>query len=219
MKKILILIFLSIILCEGCKYNSGNPAMKEFNQIYSNSRSMFDSTLVSIFPLHVNTFSASCIGYAHLSYEYYKYSGLILELPYSDSLARELISSKHVAIYSSQDTNLLIVGRLGEASLIRYKKFEKNYSWERSEGYIPVPNFYELNYADGVHRADRDPLNNRLPLGYSLYIVDASPGIFIREDWLTEGLGLPPEWKNGYSRGYAISSDTTKNIVYWLAIW
>ena len=40
----------------------------------------------------------------------------MLELPYSDSLANELKNGKHVAVYSSQDSNLLIVGRLGEST-------------------------------------------------------------------------------------------------------
>lgn len=219
MKNIIGVILLLLIIFGGCKYDSMERAKAEFNKDYLKSRSMFDSSLVSIFPSYVHSLYSRIIGYALDSYEYYRFNGMILEVSYSDSLARALANSKFKIAYSSQDSNLLIVGRLGESTLERYREFEKNYPWSNSKGYIPVPNFYEHNYPIGTHPGITDPLNNRLPEGYTIYVVDASPGIYIKKEWLTEGLGLPPEWKNGYSRGYAISSDTTKNIIYWLAIW
>lgn len=218
MKRIasIILLLITFICCE---YDPVERARMEFNKDYLRSRSLFDTTLVSIFPTYVYASPAKIHGYAHASYEYYRFNGLILEVPYSDSLANLLISTQYVASYTSMDSNLLIVGRFGESTPEYYRKFEANFSWSTTKGYIPVPNFYRHNYDIGVHIADQDPLNNRLPAGYTLYVVDASPGIFIKREWLTEGLGLPLEWKNGYSRGYAISSDTTKSIIYWLAIW
>ena len=219
MKTTIGVIFLLLIILGGCKYDVAERVRREFNMNYLKTSSMFDSSLVSIFPSYVNSLPARIKGYALHSFEYYRFNGMVLEVPYSDSLARALPNSKFKIAYSSQDSNLLIVGRLGESTLERYREFEKNYPWSNSKGYIPVPNFYEHNYLFGTSRIDRDPLNNRLPEGYTIYVVDASPGIYIKKEWLTEGLGLPPEWKNGYSRGYAISSDTTKNIIYWLAIW
>lgn len=212
-------ISLMLILSIGCDSYMKKVDIRNFNANYHESLSFFDSSLISIFPAFVNTLPAIQIGYVHFAYEYYRYSGIILEVPYSDSLALKLINSNHVAVYPSFDSNLLIVGRLGESTIEHYRKFEKLYPWENSNGYIPVPNFYDRNYPDGTYLVDKDPLNNRLPLGYTLYIVDASPGIFIKKEWLTEGLGLPAKWKNGYSRGYALSSDTTKSIIYWLVIW
>ena len=218
MKIRIVFLFLGVIVF-GCMTDPARKARIEFNKVYLDSRSTFDSALVSIFPTYVYEPIADCIGFAYSSYKYYRFNGLMLELPYSDSLANKLKNGNHVAVYSSQDSNLLIVGRLGESTNNKYRKFEKSYPWDNSKGYIPVPNFYRRNYSPEVHRADYDPLNNRLPAGYHLYIVDASPGIYIKKEWLTEGMGLPPEWKNGYSRGYAISSDTTQHIIYWLAIW
>lgn len=218
MKRTFVFLLLGMVVV-GCITDPVRRARMEFNKGYLDSRSTFDTALVSIFPAYVHGLSGGYIGYALSSFKYYRFNGLILKLPYADSLATELVNHKHVAVYDSQDSNLLIVGRLGESTDERYREFEKKYPWENSQGYIPVPNFYELNYSPDVHRVDYDPLNNRLPVGYLLYVVDASPGIYIRKDWLTEGMGLPPEWKNGYSRGYAISSDTTQNIIYWLAIW
>lgn len=215
----IIYIGLVLILSVGCDSYMKKVGIRNFNANYHESLAFFDSSLISIFPAFVNTLPASQIGYVHFAYEYYRFSGIILEVPYSDTLVLKLVNSKHVAEYPSCDSNLLIVGRLGESTVERYRKFEKLYPWESSRGYIPVPNFYRHSYDLGVHRADQDPLNNRLSAGYTLYVVDASPGVFIKKEWLTEGLGLPLEWKNGYSRGYAISSDTTKSIIYWLVIW
>ena len=219
MKSIIRTTLLLIIILGGCKYDTAERVNKEFNKEYLKIRSMFDSSLVTIFPFYVHSSYSRIRGYTLGSYEYYRFNGMILEVSYSDSLARALANSKFKIAYSSQDSNLLIVGRLGESTLERYREFGKNYSWSKSKDYIPVPNFYEHNYPLGTHPGITDPLNNRLPEGYTIYVVDASPGIYIKKEWLTEGLGLPPEWKNGYSRGYAISSDTTKNIIYWLAIW
>ena len=219
MKTLFGLILLFCIIFGGCKYDPIDRAKKDFNKDYLETRSMFDSSLVSIFPTYVCFSPAISKGYIYASYKYYRYSGMILEVPYSDSLAQALVRNKYKVAYSSQDSNLLIVGRLGESTVECYREFEKSYPWSNSEGYIPVPNFYERNYPFEVFTTDMDPLNNRLPEGYTIYVVDASPGIYIKKEWLTEGVGLPPEWKNGYSRGYAISSDTTKNIIYWLAIW
>ena len=219
MKTIIVIILLLFIILNGCKYNQVEQARIQLNENYLRTRSVYDSSLVSIFPFYVYDSPAVSKGYTFTSFEYYRFNGMVLEVPYSDSLARALINCEHKAAYSSQDSNLLIVGRVGESTVERYREFEKKYPWSKSKDYIPVPNFYEHNYPIGTSLGDIDPLNNRLPEGYTIYVVDASPGIYIKKEWLTEGLGLPPEWKNGYSRGYAISSDTTKNIIYWLAIW
>ncbi|WP_294143063.1 hypothetical protein [uncultured Sanguibacteroides sp.] len=219
MKTAIGIILLLFMMLNGCNYDPVERARTEFNKNYLRTRSVFDSSLVSTFPVYVYDSPAIIKGYTFASYEYYKFNGMILEVPYSDSLAQALVRNKYKIAYSSQDSNLLIVGRLGESTVERYREFEKSYPWSNSEGYIPVPNFYEHNYSIETSLGDIDPLNNRLPEGYTIYVVDASPGIYIKKEWLTEGLGLPPEWKNGYSRGYAISSDTTKNIIYWLAIW
>lgn len=213
------IICILLIFLGGCDSYHRKIDIQNFNRNYHYKLSFFDSCLTSIFPKDINTLPARQFGYAYSSHKYFRFNGLILEIPYTDSLAKELKDEKCVAIYSSQDSNLLIVGRLGESTPMRYQKFETSNPWINSSNDIPVPNFYNHNYPEGTYLMDKDPLNNRLPEGYILYVENAFPGVFIREDWLTEGLGLPAKWRNGYSRGYAISSDTTKSIVYWLAIW
>lgn len=214
-------VYVSIlfILFVGCDSYRRKSDIKNFNWNYRTTLAFFDSSLVSFLPDAIHALPARQVGYVHGSFEFFRFNGIILEVSYSDSLAQNLRDKKHLISYSSQDSNLLIVGRLGESTPMRYQKFETSNPWINSSNDIPVPNFYNHNYPEGTYLMDKDPLNNRLPEGYILYVENASPGIFIREDWLTEGLGLPAKWRNGYSRGYAISSDTTKNIIYWLAIW
>lgn len=64
-----------------------------------------------------NSLPARIKGYALHSFEYYRFNGMVLEVPYSDSLARALANSKFKIAYSSQDSNLLIVGRLRGGAL------------------------------------------------------------------------------------------------------
>ncbi len=53
---------------------------------------------------------------------------------------------------------------------------------------------------------------------FELYIIEAKQGEYLDSESLSSGLGMPPEWKNGYTRGVALDNKNQKAI-YWLIIW
>lgn len=216
MRKQILLCLIFASLFSSC---SVKLTQERFNTQYIAAKSKFADSLTNIFPKQVDAHFSELIGSIgpSLAFEYGHFTGLILCVPYSDTLVLSLRNKLYKIKYSSTDENLLIVGRLGESTDEEYEKWEQNY--DKNKDYVPVPNFYRLNYDTDTFASDRDPLNNKLPEGYTIYVVDAYPGVFIKEEWLTQGKGLPKEWKNGYSRGYAISKDKSKNIVYWLIVW
>ncbi len=53
---------------------------------------------------------------------------------------------------------------------------------------------------------------------FELYIIEAEQGKFLDNEFMSSGLGMPPEWKNGYTRGVALDNKNQKAF-YWLIIW
>jgi hypothetical protein len=52
----------------------------------------------------------------------------------------------------------------------------------------------------------------------TVYILDSKQGEFLEKQYLTEGLGLSHSWKNGYSRGTALS-EKNNYVIYWVNVW
>lgn len=51
----------------------------------------------------------------------------------------------------------------------------------------------------------------------AIYVIGAEQGKFLNDDALSiDGVGLTEEWRNGYTRGMAISG---KTVAYWLEVW
>jgi hypothetical protein len=78
---------------------------------------------------------------------------------------------------------------------------------------LPIPNF-------SIIENNKKPIKhgNRLSDDFTLYILDAKSGKYIDEEYLTQGDGLPENWKNGCSKGVAIN-EKENIIIYWLEIW
>ncbi len=79
----------------------------------------------------------------------------------------------------------------------------------------PVPDI--LNIILSASDIDNN-IKNNIDENINLYILDSKPGEFIKQEYLSNGIGLPSKWRNGYSSGIAING--ARNIViYWLEIW
>ncbi|PTS97572.1 hypothetical protein DBR11_16885, partial [Pedobacter sp. HMWF019] len=127
------------------------------------------------------------------------------------------IRDKAIAEYKPTDSCLLIVNRfetagskdsleipiITDSTLINRDCYNKKY---------PVPNFI------GSHQniMNRD---FRLDDSFTIYVLDAKKV----DSWGTEfALGpdpqMPNNWKNGYSKGVAISKKK-QTVIYWTVIW
>lgn len=51
----------------------------------------------------------------------------------------------------------------------------------------------------------------------TIYVLNAEKGNFLKSDFLSKsGVGLPSEWKHGYSKGIIIFKNY---VLYWLEVW
>jgi len=76
---------------------------------------------------------------------------------------------------------------------------------------LPIPNFAnetELLQIDGI----------RLPIDFKIYLLEIDKNKPFDYSYKYAGHGLPTEWKNGYSKGVAISEER-KIIIYWFDAW
>ncbi|MDX9928245.1 MAG: hypothetical protein RBS37_00155 [Bacteroidales bacterium] len=53
---------------------------------------------------------------------------------------------------------------------------------------------------------------------FDIYVQESIAGPFLKEENLTVGCGLPSEWRNGFSKGFAIDR-TNKKVLFWLEMW
>lgn len=76
---------------------------------------------------------------------------------------------------------------------------------------FPIPNF--IDYPK-VSPTDTFALGN----SFTIYILEAKPGIHFDKYDLRPFDHMPNKWKNGYSKGMALS-ETQRTVIYWGLIW
>jgi len=218
LKKILLfLLIVSFIISCGLE-NSNERQDDEYrffrraNKDYLYSKSFFENDLVKHFP---DSLSENYITYSESKSPE---AGLIrLDLICKLNLI-EYNHIKHIskALYLPSDTCLLIVNRFANREnysfniKINHKdslKINNNCYQEK----LPIPNFWYNDYTTN----DTDC---RLPKDFEIFVIDAKSGIFLDKKLLTDGRYMPNEWKNGFTRGVAISIKRNV-IIYWLLIW
>lgn len=127
------------------------------------------------------------------------------------------IKNKAIAKYNFLDSCVLIVNRfetesskysletpiITDSTLINRICYDKKY---------PIPNFI------GFHENDMNR-DSKLDNTFTIYVLDANRA----DSWGTEfamepAPQMPNNWKNGYSKGIAISRKH-QTIIYWTVIW
>ena len=79
---------------------------------------------------------------------------------------------------------------------------------------IPIPSFTEiLNNSELMIQQKKIDIAK-----LEVFLIDAKPGIFIKQDFLSNNPNLSSQWKNGYNKGIAINSEESE-IIYWFQIW
>jgi hypothetical protein len=125
------------------------------------------------------------------------------------------IIDNSIAHYASDDSCLLIVNRF--ATKDRFYKIKltneekETIDKECYKDKLPIPNFWDSQIIS--ERTD-----TKLPEDFIIYVLNSKKGKFVKQELLTDGSFMPTAWKNGYSKGIAISKKR-KIIIYWIDIW
>jgi len=219
MKKnsLFILLLTSIVVC-SCQNVHKTPhqlMLEDWNKKYSEQKSFFPAELTNHFP---NTLDESIVTFTdNISPEMRSLELMVIDSINNDSLVKIKMNleSSCIGKYNASDSCLLIVDRF--LTRTKYYKIE-NTKYDKLlidrpcyNGLFPVPNFWHNSFTT-------DETECKLPDDFELYVTDAKQGKYLKEDFLTSGWFMPKQWKNGYSKGIAISMEQNI-IIYWLAIW
>lgn len=229
-----------LILLTSCTFmsNDKNSSYQYYLNTYS---SIFNDTLLSHFPNNVD----SLFDFYHCrsknenpEEQFLKRNSLVLINQVSnttkDSVKQTVVNAKQ--IINSFDSCALIVNAINQQEPDLYDEFNRITKLSKHENIekeidsllfelvafrqqncnsltLPIPNFSPLHF----YEYEITSLN-RLTDDFVLYILDAKSGKYLPKEYLTTGLGMPDNWKNGFSKGIAIS-ENRNIIVYWLEIW
>lgn len=206
--KLLITITILLVFCT-CNFSTKtSDIVKAKNEKYYNSLNRFNKNMINHFPDKVNEES-------HL---YERFSPKVGEVGIHLMTFFETTPMiDHIlAQYMPNDDSLLVINRFANKQNYGYNisistKDSIQIEKECFLGKYPVPNFWSNIYST-------DSTTCKLPNDFTLYVLDAKPGKFIDISMLTDGRSMPKKWKNGFSKGIAISEER-KIAIYWLVVW
>lgn len=203
----------------GCNY-SYVPESKqraEALKSYLEYKRGFDSWLVKHFP---NSLSTEVNRYMSKKDDIKNDIGFYLyehdvNLSFLQKLKGDL-KNRAVAHYEVTDSLLFVINR--------FETLQTDY--ERS-----IPKITDSTYLDSTLFAELYPVPNFidyenptntngiwLSKGFELFVLEAKSGNYCTEFDLKENFQMPKGWKNGFSRGIAIS-EKDKTIIYWGVLW
>lgn len=213
MKNICLVFSLSFLIlsCNGQSRNSRQ------NIKYNKGKSEFRAELIRHFPKDIENLpseivNAKDISSNNVSFMLYEYNANAKEI---DSVSSS-IQQESIAKYNSKDLCLLIINRfVTPKSYNDMADTEIKDSTEINrdcyKNLYPIPNF--INYNSPNENSDL-----RLTGNFDIYVIEAKSGNYFKEFNLLPNPQMPPKWKNGYSRGIAISKDKN-TLIYWASVW
>lgn len=202
------------LLILACNAQDGSSRASEK---YLKYKKEWDPKMVDHFPAEVLSYPADVISSKdnvknNMWFMLYEYNMGAQKI---DSLIKQL-ETKSIARYSSSDSCLLVVNR-----------FETNETYENRldieiadstkidkpcyDKLLPIPNFINSNYPTSKSGLK---LNDK----FNIYVLDVKSGKYGGKYDLNPSPQMPFSWKNGYSRGIALSEEE-KTIIYWTIIW
>lgn len=215
--RLLIVLFM-LVTTIGCTFNQNNFTPQEkllydLNNKYDSIREFFEDKMINHFP---RTIDSNTISFTESLSPDFGDIELIYTAKTTDlSLELKKIGRSPIAIYNADDTCLLIVNKYATSANYYKLKSPDNESNIKSLGCYkdkyPVPNFWHNDYTV-------EDTQCKLPDDFKLYVLEANAGIYLNKKYLTDGKFMPDNWKNGYSKGVAIS-EKRKVIIYWVIIW
>jgi len=204
--KYYIYLFLFSTLFISCKHKEKIYSTKYNGEIYKATLSSFPKQMVEHFPEldegNVKMLEITTPG-AYMSYIY-----LIMSFPEEkiETIKRYAIE-KNIDSYSFKDSCLLIVN-LKKGSNLSFPFLSTTY--HSSIDKLPIPNFAFCHESN---------IDSCFYSNSTIYVLNAEKGkVFNDNNLSVDDLGLPLEWKHGYSKGIVLS-EISNTAIYWLEIW
>jgi len=219
-RQILLIIGLSITIF-GClnqttpndKQESRSQFIKEKNLKYNENKGFFEDKFVEHFPSKIDENYISFIAERATDYDVIRFE--LTERIDSNKIQsiKEKLSKQAIGNYKAQDSSLLVVNKgINKDNYYTWKKgYIETNSVKENINVYPIPNFWNNDFAESSTASN-------LQEHFTIYVLDSKPGKFIDSKELTDGYGLPQKWKNGFSKGIAVS-EYENVIIYWLIIW
>jgi len=214
--RILNICFLAVILFVGCNDSKSQKQeqfiIKQIDKEYQERKTFFNKEFVNHFPARLDsnyiTFT-DCVSpeVGPLTLR------LINKIDKSEDI-NKLIDGA-IAKFVANDSCMLIINRF--ATRDRFYKIKLSNKEQKLInrncyiGKIPIPNFWDSKIIS-------DSTESRLPADFIIYVLDSKAGRFVSSDLLTDGSFMPDVWKNGFSKGIAVSKKR-KIVIYWVDIW
>jgi hypothetical protein len=216
MRSLIVHLILILIIGSDCKIinsqDSNALMIKQLDKDYQERKSFFRKELINHFPKKLDT---TYITFTDCESPDIGTLTLRLTIRYYDKTRINKIINKSIAHYASNDSCLLIVNRF--ATIDRFYKLQP--SEEEKEiidkdcykDKLPIPNFWDSQIIS-------ETTYTKLPEDFIIYVLDAKRGEFMHTDFLTDGKSMPPDWKNGYTKGISVS-EKRQIVIYWVDIW
>lgn len=213
-KSILLIVVVFIWFLSGCKYSMD---VKRANENYTETiLSKCDNKYLAHFPSSIEYLP---VGFGVRVKDKNIEQAFFLTTKYPENIFDTLYSyfqNNSVQIYDANQENLLIVNRFTtednwfESKVVAQKDifYFNNLDYGTK---LPVPNFWDESYTKGNTACNLSP-------DFKLFVVEAKSGVFFEDSLLSDGEYMPDLWRNGYSRGIAMSKDTRK-VIYWFNYW
>lgn len=214
MKRIMSVCLLQILLygCNNKEFliESNNAKLKEYKKD-------FNSSFINQFPDKIISLNANVISNTNrekndiglILYEYEIDKNQINKI-------RKKIADSALALYKSNQSCFLIVNRFETEET--YEKFEVvndidslELESECAKLLFPVPNFIGSNYSKNKNGLKLDD-------SFDIYVLESKAGNHFEAFELQPSPQMPDKWKNGYSKGVALS-EKNNTIIYWSIIW
>ena len=211
-------ILLIILCCGSCSPQDTNnsKAIIKANKEYVLAKSYFKNNFLEHFPDSIKKLPTQLIVDTNAISDHPRI--ILYDWRNSDVIdsLTNIYSSQAIKVYDAEDTCLLVVNRFTNENnwhLRNKYKYVDNGKISRNcySDKLPIPNFWDSPYV--AHDTEM-----RLPKDFKVYVLEAKSGKYWDDKHLTTGKYMPEGWKNGYSKGVAISKDK-KVAVYWFIIW
>jgi hypothetical protein len=220
MKKIAIFFLVLVFGCSSKEQkNKSNETSVQnrvnayLNKKYSKAMSFFSPDLVSHFPEGIDSNYIKLLdAFSPLVGEVSLFLEKKIDLNEFNDLENHYFSASKEVLNPSD--SLLIINRFSNEKRI-YKieltDSEKRIVYESVSYSLPVPNFWRSNFSS-------DSTQCHLSENFKLFVIEAKKGKYLEDEFLTSGINMPPKWKNGFSRGIALSRKDLVAI-FWVVIW
>lgn len=213
MKKYLFFIItVSLFSCTSIRHD--DFWFLDYDKNYNRVATIFDK-YIGFFPSNKISNCISCTWSLNPKVEY----NLKVIFSFSENnfkLKQQEIIKKSIAEYTVSDDSLLILNRFSTHENYGYPSEQEILSDIIEQDYFkvlkPIPNFSNFS----LYQTNNNLC--KLKDDFIIYVLEAKPGKFLEDQKLTKGKYMPSTWKNGYSKGVAIS-EQRKEMIFWVIIW